>query len=170
MGGTWGQGESRRCPVCDKAYYVPPSRLAKGRGSFCSRECSSTGRSTILRCVICDKDFHRQNNAIQDDRNYCSHACYGAGRSKFLAGENATAYIDGRSMKYGSREWKIARAAAKERDGGACQDCGKKEGRIDVHHIREIKEFELRAEADKLENLVTLCRRCHEKRHHKATA
>ena len=73
---------------------------------------------------------------------------------------------------YHSEAWKKARKAALVRDGGMCQDCmarfragyGKKPRRADmVHHIlsRETRpDLELC-----LENLISLCSECHNKRH-----
>lgn len=73
---------------------------------------------------------------------------------------------------YHSEKWKRARKAALARDGGMCQDCmarfragyGKKPHRADmVHHIlsrEERPDLELC-----VENLISLCNQCHNKRH-----
>lgn len=76
---------------------------------------------------------------------------------------------------YKSREWASVRAEALARDNYECQDC-KERGRVkvkderldkhkqlDVDHVLEIEEFpELALE---LENLRTLCIRCHNEKH-----
>lgn len=53
----------------------------------------------------------------------------------------------------------------RERDKGICQNCGKKEGarKHDIHHIVpfEVYGIEKYEEANRLENLMTLCRACH---------
>ncbi|MBW8009693.1 MAG: DEAD/DEAH box helicase [Chloroflexi bacterium] len=64
--------------------------------------------------------------------------------------------------KYGS-SWKQQKNAARERDNFTCQNCGEVEdGRAhDVHHKIPFRAFASFEEANRLENLVTLCRPCH---------
>ena len=59
--------------------------------------------------------------------------------------------------------WTQQRAAARERDNYTCQNCGlREEGRAhDVHHKIPFRAFERWSEANRLENLVTLCPACH---------
>ncbi len=72
--------------------------------------------------------------------------------------------------RYGSN-WQRERQRAVERDRYRCQDCGMKQRehvdkygkRLDVHHIIPISEFETPENANFPENLITLCRECHEK-------
>jgi 5-methylcytosine-specific restriction endonuclease McrA len=47
----------------------------------------------------------------------------------------------------------------------ACEVCGKKAN--DLHHIKRRSEFgsKTKDEQDKIENLIALCRECHEKAH-----
>jgi DEAD/DEAH box helicase domain-containing protein len=68
-------------------------------------------------------------------------------------------------------DWPEVRAAARERDGYHCRQCGapEREGRAhDVHHLRPFREFgyvpgENRndRQANALDNLITLCSTCH---------
>lgn len=51
--------------------------------------------------------------------------------------------------------------AAKARDGYKCQCCGKKNCRLEVHHLLPRS----RGGSDKLENLITLCSDCHHLAH-----
>ncbi|XOT28936.1 HNH endonuclease [Bacillus subtilis subsp. subtilis] len=67
---------------------------------------------------------------------------------------------------YKSKAWTECRALALTRDHGLCQDC-LKERKITkaqtVHHIKELRDHpEL---ALTLENLVSLCNPCHNRRH-----
>jgi DEAD/DEAH box helicase domain-containing protein len=64
--------------------------------------------------------------------------------------------------RYGPN-WQKQRMAARERDNHTCQNCGLPEnGRFhDVHHKIPFRAFEHFAEANRLENLVTLCPTCH---------
>ena len=67
--------------------------------------------------------------------------------------------------------WAQARDAARARDGYRCTQCGAPERpdrQHDVHHLRPFRDFgyvpgenENYREANRLENLVTLCRACH---------
>jgi len=61
--------------------------------------------------------------------------------------------------------WKKQRAATLVRDNYTCRRCGITQeeygAALDVHHIRRRGDFTDLREANRLENLVTLCERCH---------
>ena len=67
--------------------------------------------------------------------------------------------------------WREMRRRARERDGLRCRHCGapeREDREHDVHHLRPFREFDYRPgendnylAANQLNNLVTLCRRCH---------
>jgi len=63
--------------------------------------------------------------------------------------------------------WEIQAKLARERDAFACQVCGLTEeelGRqLDVHHKIPYRSFKSNVEANKLENLVSVCPSCHSK-------
>jgi 5-methylcytosine-specific restriction endonuclease McrA len=61
-----------------------------------------------------------------------------------------------------SRHWQEIRALRFERDGHRCQDCKGKSGDpvLEVHHLTYD-----RLGRERLEDLVTLCQRCHSTRH-----
>ena len=54
-----------------------------------------------------------------------------------------------------------ARAHALDRDNYTCQCCGKKHVRLEVHHII----FRSQGGSDELDNLLTLCEKCHKALH-----
>ena len=58
-----------------------------------------------------------------------------------------------------SEEWRGVRKDALERDDGQCRNCGVGDviGRLECHHIVPVSE----GGEDVLENLATLCSRCH---------
>ena len=56
-----------------------------------------------------------------------------------------------------SAKWQQARAAARQRDGERCMNCGSSE-RLQVHHIVPLAEG---GEKFALSNLTTLCSDCH---------
>ena len=61
--------------------------------------------------------------------------------------------------------WQKIRRAVLERDNYTCQRCGITEaeyGRaLDVHHIQRRGDYSDQRQANRLENLITLCDRCH---------
>jgi len=59
-----------------------------------------------------------------------------------------------------SPEWKARARQIRKRDGYACQDCGATDKPLDVHHLTYER---LGNELD--EDLITLCRECHDARH-----
>lgn len=69
---------------------------------------------------------------------------------------------------YGSN-WPEQREKALRRDGWRCRGCGLTmrahrciwSGGLHVHHRTKFREFEEYEAANRLENLVTLCRGCH---------
>lgn len=71
---------------------------------------------------------------------------------------------------YKSQAWKRKRDEIWKRDAGLCVDCFKA-GLItpaeEVHHIIELTPLNIRQPAIALgnDNLVSLCRECHRKRH-----
>jgi hypothetical protein len=63
-------------------------------------------------------------------------------------------------MKYSGARWRSARAAAISRDDCRCQSCGRSDA-LHVHHVEPIREFDNPIDAHYLDNLVTLCKKCH---------
>jgi len=62
-------------------------------------------------------------------------------------------------------EWRIWKDACFKRDDYTCRWCGKRGGRLVVHHIKRWSEFtKLRTE---MMNGITLCKSCHRKTHFK---
>ena len=59
-------------------------------------------------------------------------------------------------------EWRAIAAQVRKRDKHRCQDCKRSSPLLDVHHLT----YE-NWKQEKLEDLVSLCRRCHIKRHKK---
>ncbi|MFC6723004.1 homing endonuclease associated repeat-containing protein [Halobium palmae] len=74
-------------------------------------------------------------------------------------------------IKYGPN-WSTQRQKALTRDGHECQRCGVSEenqrengdGGLHVHHIKKRRLFADATEANKLSNLISLCRQCHSHR------
>ena len=67
---------------------------------------------------------------------------------------------------YTSGPWRKARERALRRDKGLCADCmryGRKREAVLVHHVVPYEENP--AKGLRLENLISLCEACHNKRH-----
>lgn len=64
------------------------------------------------------------------------------------------------SAIYKTARWKAVRKQAKDRDDWRCVECGNR-GRLEVDHIKAIRDGG--AEFD-LDNLQTLCVRCHSRK------
>ena len=83
--------------------------------------------------------------------------------TQFKKGQNAgknnpryTGYIH-KKYKIKVIEWKIIRQIVLERDGFICQECGKSDCLLDVHHIKPYRI----SNDNSIDNLITLCRSCH---------
>jgi 5-methylcytosine-specific restriction enzyme A len=61
----------------------------------------------------------------------------------------------------GRHAWRVARTAARQRDGNRCRRCGGTQ-RLQVHHVTPISEG---GERYALDNLITLCSSCHAQQH-----
>lgn len=133
-----------------------PSRPAK----YCSRACRDAAQRTLvdLVCRQCGTVFRRKaymKDWSQERGPFCGFECYGAWQKQNTAGPASPTYKA--SVNRQGSDFRHARQKALERDGHRCVDCGK-EGRLHVHHIEDPDNHEL-------DNLVTLCARCHVARH-----
>jgi DNA-binding MarR family transcriptional regulator len=85
-----------------------------------------------------------------------------------LTGEMSPRWKGGYTEFRGTN-WPKLRAKALEADDYRCQGCGRNEDDhraehgvgLHVHHIRPVTEFDDPADADTVDNLVPLCRDCH---------
>jgi len=88
------------------------------------------------------------------------------GRS-WYSGEKSKQYQGGKRSAIYKGNWSEQRNKARERDGYKCQLCGKPESdmqrQLSVHHKKPYKTFDDPKEANKLENLLSLCASCHPK-------
>lgn len=60
-----------------------------------------------------------------------------------------------------TKYWKFVKDLVLARDKGLCSKCGST-SRLQVHHLSYVNHF---AEHKNLQDLITLCRECHEKEH-----
>lgn len=141
----------------------------KSKHHFCSSSCYGewqkvhrvgVGRKRItVTCYTCGKEFEKQPCAVTV-HNFCSRKCFNEWRSSDdWSGENNPAWLGGH-LSYRGPNWNQQSQAAKERDQYTCQRCGSKED-LHVHHITPFHLFDDYREANRLDNLITLCNRCH---------
>lgn len=166
------------CAECGGTRLVQQSNSA--RKNFCSNHCRisyHTGENHPRRggseqpCHHCGADVYVPDwQQSTRKRHFCSDSCYHDWQheSGFMRGENSPSWKGGHGSYYGPN-WLTQRAKALTRDGRVCQDCGMSNTEhhaewdedLHVHHIHRFHSFDSYLEANKLSNLVALCRSCH---------
>lgn len=140
---------------------------------FCDKKCHDEFQieQKVAECGWCDDSFElrpSQRNS-QTDQHFCSDACRSAWRSDAQCGDSNTMWRGGKEPYYGPN-WLASRTAALDRDDYTCQHCGLTRAEhidtygydLHVHHIEPLKSFGNNYEAaNDLDNLVTLCHKCH---------
>ena len=95
--------------------------------------------------------------------HFCSTACRQAWAAEIPSGDITLPKLRGNR----GGNWVLQARKARQRDGFACQVCARNEeelGRqLDVHHMIPYKNFKSNIEANRLENLISLCASCHAK-------
>jgi len=151
---------------------------------YCNRECARDDGAHIIRgedhgkfnqipiqCSVCGEGFTREPSRLSRyDVCYCSQECAEKGHSDRISGENNPNYKHGKSdtIRYGPN-WETTREEVLARDGEQCVVCDlTKEAQIEkwgcglhIHHIIPLSEFDTTEEANTLDNLITVCQRCH---------
>lgn len=168
-------GEEVSCCQCGKKIWQPKSKLLRQSRHHCSRVCylkskrEDPRKRRLLECLFCKKKFYEISYRDGKVGRFCSSECYGKWRTANLSGENSPNWKGGYSIDYGGGGWHFQRVNARKRDNFTCQDCGVTEQswgyNLDVHHLVPFDMFDDPKEAHDLSNLITLCRKCHSKRH-----
>jgi len=67
-------------------------------------------------------------------------------------------------LDYGPN-WESIRSLVLDRDQRKCQACGKiyEDSQLHIHHKKPLRSFQTEKDANRLENLITLCPRCHQR-------
>jgi hypothetical protein len=119
---------------------------------YCSlkdlRRDESDDHLTVLLCKTCiaQRADHAEDQLRLDDLR----------QQALLAEYRGRPYAERRQMK----EWAILKRQVHRRDGYRCRLCGREGVQLHVHH----RTYETYAE-ERLEDLITLCRSCHEHFH-----
>lgn len=172
------------CHWCGENVELWPSVAALSERVFCSDECTSKWRSEYFsgeqsprwsqidtECDWCGDSVTKHPSAVQNRKHtFCSKRCASNHHSQMMLGENNPNYTHGvsDSLRYG-RNWERVRRRVLERDGYECQRCGisltdyyGRTGRsFDIHHRTPLSEFDSYESANQLDNLESLCQRCH---------
>lgn len=142
--------------------------------------CWRGGRNSVeFECNYCgETDTARQKRIDNQENIFCSIECRSKWHkeAKISRGENNSQWKGGISQKsrqHSGYNWSEQREKAIQRDNGKCQECGltrkhqheKYDTGFNVHHIKDFLEFDSVKEANKLDNLKTLCSKCHRLEH-----
>jgi len=124
------------------------------------------GGPVRCECEWCGKDYDRPRAQVNSSvHHFCSPVCRSAWQRENTRGDASPHWRGGSVGYYRGQDWLIQRRLARERDNHTCQVCGAtRDGlgmELDVHHIIPFREFESYHEANHIDNLVCLCRRCH---------
>jgi 5-methylcytosine-specific restriction endonuclease McrA len=162
---------------CRKAYHRP-SIVCLGCGEkfqrvvsnsskkYCTWECFKASRWAPVNCTTCGIIFQKRiceiaKAEVSGHKHMCSRSCRNVATSKLLGGDGE--WVVG--GKYGAarsrgKDWRYAKAYVLERDDYTCQQCDVREN-LEVHHWEPyFISFD-----NSPDNLVTLCRSCHQAKH-----
>jgi len=135
------------CKICGNKFSVPPSGYGR---TYCSRKCAGKSEERNIKISLGNKGkpkSEEHNKKVSDaiKKHYDKK-----GRK-----------VQKRSHHTHIREDRKWRKDVFERDDYTCQECGKKGGYLQAHHIKGWTEYpDLRRD---LNNGVTLCIDCHKK-------
>lgn len=163
------------CGECKEEFELPPGqrwRKEKRDNLFCSQDCYQRWKKgenhprskekLELECEYCGSSFERHESiSDMNDKDFCSVSCVGKWQSENRRGKNHPRWNGGYKY-YRGKNWESQRRKALKRDNHECQNCGS-EKNLQVHHIVPFSQYGLQnyRKANKLENLITLCKTCH---------
>lgn len=159
------------CDICGDEFNVKHAR--KDTRRFCSDECHTKWRKEAYSgennhnykediestCEWCE-EIYTTRAYKEDSTRFCSQECMIEWRTdEIMSGENHPRWKDNDDY-YRGPNWHRQREKARDRDGNECRNCGSAD-QLSVHHIKPYESFEDHEEANKLQNLITLCKSCH---------
>lgn len=153
---------SVNCPICNKEFETYPNKLLQRTLPTCSQKCSGLLRRKRVKliCDYCGKEFNRCPSIIHP-YNFCCLDCANHYHSNRMYKEGNPNWQGGISnLPYDSNFDKKTKKIVKLRDGGKCQLCLKEIKILAIHHIDYDKQN------SSLDNLISLCERCHGKTHY----
>ena len=109
-------------------------------------------------------EYAREQAKIKRNQNREAGFCY-CGKPKKPGFQRCERCLERNKLygrkRYQQKEYGGNRHIAIKRDGGVCQMCHARKNRMTVHHIDGRGEYNCEDPNHSLENLVTLCQRCH---------
>lgn len=141
--------EERICEFCGKIYEIKKSCVDKCCSSDCKYKLLSQKRSNRVEtvCKHCGKKFHAKASSKQ---KFCSVEC------KSESQKNGFYHYF-----YTTTDWMKKRSLVLIRDNFTCRACGVRTKGLHVHHLIP----KITGGDESLENLITLCNKCHNKIH-----
>ena len=152
---------TKLCRRCGKPFTLPASHII--HMVHCSKECQMRRQSVI--CATCGIIFNKRDCVVKT-HNFCSNKCRLEWFSKNFTGDSSP-HWQGGSDNYRGPNWKRQKRNALVRDGHTCRHCGITAQPLgqepDVAHIIPFRNFGIEnyREANRLDNLISLCRPCH---------
>ena len=165
-----GNSEERKkqtklsCEQCGDVFSVALCR--RNEASFCSRECHTLAQTNFenmgeRKCYTCDERIIVKRPRLNAERVFCSNKCVGIANR----GEGNPSWNGGLPQPQYGDNWQIQRRKALKRDNYECQICGKGRDELgknpDVHHVIPVRMFDNCEKANRLDNLICLCRKHH---------
>jgi 5-methylcytosine-specific restriction endonuclease McrA len=172
---------SVECAFCGDSLTRKPSEVRTRTRFFCDYDCKGdfmsqqtgeesrrwAGGMVTIECESCGEEVQVKPAEVNESR-FCSQECMLEWRSEQFSGENHPRWQGGYKRYYGPN-WRKQRRRTLERDGFECQICSmdREEHQQEygcnpvVHHVVRFGDFDDYETANKLNNLVTLCKRCH---------
>ena len=180
---NWSGGLATRvCETCGDEYQKKAYKAEDSR--FCSKSCLSdwaseafrgsksalwSGGSVEVQCEFCgDPVLKTKHQAEKSDNSFCDRRCLGKWLSENRVGEDHHQWKESTPDGRG-QNWEEQRNACIERDFSRCRVCSiprdkhkKKHNRdFSVHHRTPFAYFDSYKKANRLRNLITLCKPCH---------
>lgn len=92
------------CQNCGQKFRLHISKIAAGRGRYCSRKCRLEGKSkkqTIIQCQHCQTEFQPKSGK---GGKYCSKKCFYAARKKGSSTERICKHCGKKLARYAIRD------------------------------------------------------------------
>jgi 5-methylcytosine-specific restriction endonuclease McrA len=144
------------CPTCGKDGFANEKGMKKHHYMVHGESIAFTE----VDCHNCGETVRKRDCDIAGNV-YCSTRCLSEKYSERTpSGEEHPDYKGGGWQNYG-QNWERQREKAIERDYGRCRLCRAKPDSPHVHHRTPYDHFDHNGEANRVENLLTLCPSCH---------
>ncbi len=157
------------CLICNRDFQIP--YIHRKAIKTCCKYCQelkiswAKNKGKYRLCKVCNKPIWCQPRKTHE---YCSKQCKNLAVTIYSWKRNSTMPYTGKKKYYGPN-WLMQRRRARKRDQYKCQICGiheKEYGQeLSVHHNKPFVYFEFYEEANRLQNLISLCESCHRQVH-----